>query len=108
MSIVNIKIRGSNYNLSCGEGQEEQLIELAKKYENRLNEFAKSIPRATDSLLFVMAGIIMEDKIRDMEALLKDKAKLPASEDEYSLSKSADIMAEYIENLSSKLDSMYS
>ncbi|MBN9542217.1 MAG: cell division protein ZapA [Alphaproteobacteria bacterium] len=106
MSIVSVKIKGSNYNLSCGDGEEEQLLELAKKFDSRLTELSKAMPRASDSMLFVMAGILMEDKIRDLDNILKDKVKFGDTDGD-SLNKSAEIMAEYIENLAEKLDKMY-
>ncbi|MBN8827723.1 MAG: cell division protein ZapA [Sphingobacteriia bacterium] len=112
MAIVNIKIRNNVYQLSCGEGEEHRLLALAEKLNNKVNELATKLPRSNDLMLMVMAGLLLEDKVEELENQVKNlisKTPIQPKEavNEDAVSDSVEIIAEYIENLALKLDKIY-
>ena len=58
MPNVPIVIDGRQYNLACGQGQEEKLSFLAKNMDKRAGEIRRSCPQIPENLLLVMVGIL--------------------------------------------------
>ena len=62
-----IKILNRDYQIACGEGQEEKLLDLAAKLDERLHQNARSFKGANDITLIILTAIMLEDSIQDSE-----------------------------------------
>ncbi len=67
MSVVNIKIGGRDYQVACGDGQEEHLRLLADEVNDRINvlffssKSNKSKP--SEPMMLVMAALMLADEL---------------------------------------------
>jgi len=68
MANVNIKFNDKDYLLSCEDGQEENLVQLAKYLDSKYNELKKDLGNIGESKLLLISAIKMAD---DYFALLK-------------------------------------
>jgi len=68
MANVNIKFNDKDYLLSCEDGQEENLVQLAKYLDSKYNELKKDLGNIGENKLLLISAIKMAD---DYFALLK-------------------------------------
>ena len=61
MANVNIKFNNKNYLLSCDDGQEESLKELAKHLDSKYNALKESLGNIGESKLLLITAIQMVD-----------------------------------------------
>jgi len=66
MATVEVSINGSMYRLSCDNGQEKKLLELARIVDNQVRGLGGGNV-ADDKLLIVMTAIMFADKIGGLE-----------------------------------------
>ncbi len=66
MAKVSININGRKYALGCEDGEEERLMRLGQKLDDRVNNMADQFGQIGDLRLMVMAGITMLDELDDM------------------------------------------
>ncbi len=80
MAKVNITVNGRRYALGCDDGEEERLIVLGQKLDNRIKDLANQFGQIGDLRLLVMAGITMMDELEDTDSLVEQKAERLASD----------------------------
>ena len=73
MANVNIKFNNKDYLLSCDEGQEENLKELASYLDNKYNELKKNLGNIGESRLLLITSIKMIDDYFDLLKKVKNK-----------------------------------
>ena len=61
MANVNIKFNNKDYLLSCDDGQEEDLKELAKHLDSKYSELKKNLGNIGESKLLLITAIQMVD-----------------------------------------------
>ena len=61
MANVNVKFNNKDYLLSCDDGQEENLKELANYLDNKYNELKKNLGNIGESKLLLITAIQMVD-----------------------------------------------
>ena len=61
MANVNIKFNNKDYLLSCDDGQEENLKELAMHLDSKYNELKKNLGNIGESKLLLITAIQMVD-----------------------------------------------
>ena len=71
MANVNIKFNNKDYLLSCDEGQEESLRELAKYLDKKYNMLKKNLGNIGESKLLLITSIQMVDDYFDLFKKLK-------------------------------------
>lgn len=68
MNILEIEICNKKYKISCQEGEEEHILELSTKVNNRINNLQEKFGnKADDRLLFVINSIVMEDELHNLK-----------------------------------------
>lgn len=68
MNVIEIKIGNKNYKISCRDGEENHIISLSKKLNERFkNLSARFSHKADDSLLLVIIGIVLEDELQNLK-----------------------------------------
>lgn len=71
MSVVKININNKPYEIFCENGKEENLIALASKINDRINQIKKEMPSAGPERSFVIAILMMADYIEELENKIK-------------------------------------
>jgi len=66
MANVNIKFNNKDYLLSCDEGQEENLIELANHLDSKYTELKKNLGNIGENKLLLITAIKIVDDYFDL------------------------------------------
>ncbi len=66
MSEVTLKINKRGYSLSCDEGQEKRLVELAGYVDGRLKDIAASGAATNESHLLVLTSLVLADEVYEL------------------------------------------
>ena len=117
MAKVSIDVNGRKYALGCDDGEEERLMRLGAKLNERVTMLANQFGQIGDLRLLVMAGITLSDELDDMtgnisgeaakmtEQMRKDSdaALAAAKSSEYEATDSLIKAAERIELLAARL-----
>lgn len=114
MPVVDIQLRHKRHAVSCGEGQEEHVKELAKTLDDRLAHLSSALGNTTDYTLLVMAALMMEDELATLQENAnsnehKQSQTRTESTDSHrikdqQLAKSLETTAERIENLAKLIE----
>ena len=67
-----IKILNRDYQVNCGPGEEQKLLDLAATLDKRLRESEKIFKGANENLLIVLTALILEDQNQDLKNKLED------------------------------------
>lgn len=66
MGKVSLDINGRKYGMGCEDGEEDRLLRLGQKLDDRVNAMANQFGQIGDIRLMVMAGITLLDELEDM------------------------------------------
>ena len=72
MANVNIKFNNKDYLLSCDDGQEENLKELANHLDSKYNELKKNLGNIGENKLLLITAIQMVDDYFDLLQKVKN------------------------------------
>jgi len=117
MGKVSLDINGRKYAMGCEDGEEERLLRLGQKLDDRVTKMANQFGQIGDLRLLVMAGITMMDEVEDtMENLdlrvdaraaglrkERDTALQASAKTETEAAKALSAAAKRIEKLAAKL-----
>ena len=73
MANVNIKFNNKDYLLSCDDGQEENLKELASHLDTKYNELKKNLGNIGENKLLLISAIQMVDDYFDLSKKVNSK-----------------------------------
>jgi len=117
MATVMVTIDGKTYRMACEKGQEDYLIELARRFDRYIGHLKSSFGEIGDHRLSVMAGIMVLDEMGACEkrlnalenenhTLIEEKNRLTqqTKQREHSLARTIEEMAKRIERLGQRLD----
>src|ERR1700730_9914169 len=79
MPLVSIQIANRTYELTCGDGEEERVQELAAYVDEKVGELRKQLPGAPEIKLMVFASLILADESREARASATDSAETLAT-----------------------------
>ena len=66
MANINVKFNKKDYLLSCDDGQEENLLELANYLDSQYNELQKKLGNIGENKLLLITAIKMTDDYYDL------------------------------------------
>ena len=75
MANVNIKFNGKDYLLSCDDGQEENLKELANHLSKKFNELKSNLGNIGENKLLLISSIKVIDEYYDLVKKIESKRK---------------------------------
>ena len=75
MANVNIKFNGKDYLLSCDDGQEENLKELANHLSKKFNELKLNLGNIGENKLLLISSIKVIDEYYDLVKKIDSKRK---------------------------------
>ena len=70
MAKISVDINGRKYALGCNEGEQDRLMRLGQKLDERVKNMATQFGQIGDLRLFVMAGLTMLDELEEMNKSL--------------------------------------
>ena len=73
MANINIKFNNKDYLLSCDDGQEENLQELAQHLDSKYSELKKNLGNLGENKLLLITAIQMVDDYFDLFKKVKEK-----------------------------------
>lgn len=105
MPQVTVKVNGREYDLTCGDGEEAHLLELAQYVDAKINAVRGSGTNVSDAQLLLMAGIVIADELSDATEATGGLAVLgPSGADR--LAEIFDISASRLEALTGRLETL--
>ena len=75
MANVNIKFNGKDYLLSCDDGQEDRLKELANFLDNRFKSLQITLGNIGENKLLLISSITVVDEYYDLLKKIESKKK---------------------------------
>ena len=75
MANVNIKFNGKDYLLSCDDGQEENLKELASHLNEKFNELKSNLGNIGENKLLLISSIKVVDEYFDLVKKINSKKR---------------------------------
>jgi len=102
MPEVSVQIANRNYELACGDGEEERVQELAAYVDEKVVELRRQLRGTPEVKLLVFAALILADESREARGIAKaaESAKASATD-------SAETLATALEDLiTSRVDKM--
>lgn len=75
MAKVSININGRKYALGCDDGEEERLMRLGQKLDERISMLANQFGQIGDLRLLVMAGITLTDEAEELRENVEAEAE---------------------------------
>jgi cell division protein ZapA len=98
MSDVSVTVNRQNYIIACDDGQEAQLIELARDLDARIADLVSSLGQIGDQRLLVMAALLYADEAAAAKQQAAEAATAPR-EDEAALAARIEKLAERVRGL---------
>ncbi len=107
MANVNINFNGKDYLLSCDNGQEEHLIELAEYLNKKFKELKSELGNIGESKLLLISSIkIIDEYYETKKSIDKKKEEFYILSDRFKELKS--LVLEYKENKDKEIDKLSS
>ncbi len=66
MAEVNLTIQGRNYGVSCQDGQEQRVMDLAAYVDQRIAGVAQSGAASNENHLLVLTALMLSDEVFDL------------------------------------------
>ncbi len=106
MSEVTVQINNRGYSLSCDQGQEGRIRELAAFVDSRLKDIAAAGAACTESHLLVLTSLVLADELFELREEIQAmrqygapaQGESPRNEEEEML------IAQAIEHLAGKIE----
>ena len=73
MAQVALTLNGRAYQISCDDGQEDHLRDLAEYVDKRIQELVASVGQVGEARLLVMAGLLIADELSEAFRQLDDR-----------------------------------
>lgn len=102
MGKVHIVINNRGYDVSCDDGQEAEVGELAQDLARRVDRLAQSVGQIGDARLLLMAALLVAD---ELAAAKRELARLAGGgEEEEKLAQSLESLASRVEAIAAKME----
>jgi cell division protein ZapA len=79
MAQVTIRINGFTYPVSCEDGQEQHLTEMAAEVDRRITSIKSLGSQTGESRLLVLAALLLADELHDTKTALATKDSTPSA-----------------------------
>ncbi|MFQ5939325.1 MAG: cell division protein ZapA [Alphaproteobacteria bacterium] len=101
-----VTINGHSYQITCDDGQEAHLRELAQYIDKRVAELVAAMGQVGDMRLMVMTSLLIADELWDARAKLSDPRAGNGKDAKAAKALDADIesLAQRIEDIAARLE----
>jgi cell division protein ZapA len=108
MAQVTVRVGGYSHPVSCEDGQERHLAELAAEVDKRVASIKAMGGQFGESRLLLLAALLLADEVHDLKLALEQAhpspATAPAAADDPKLAERLARIAERIEGIAQGLD----
>jgi cell division protein ZapA len=106
MPQVAVTINGRKYAVACDEGQEERTRDLARYVEGKVAEFAKTLDKAVDSQLLLLASLVIADELAEATETVRRlrRGQVPATNGRDAAAET--VLANGIDNLAQRIEAI--
>ena len=107
MSQVTVTINGRKYDISCDNGEEAHLTQLAEYVDRRVGELVTKVGQVGDARLLVMTSLLCADELSEVYTELdtvRDK-KLNVTQNTFEVN-DLELMTARIESIAEKLEAV--
>ena len=107
MAQVTVTINGRNYDISCDNGEEGRLMQLAEHVDRQVGDLVAKVGQVGDARLLVMVNLLFADELSEVHLEL-DVAKSEKSNVTQNTSAISDLelMTARIESIAEKLEAI--
>ena len=92
-----------NFQLLCNDGSENQLIELARKLDEKIAEIKTANPASSFELLLVMSALSLQDQTQNLNNKLDKINGSKNNDEDEKFAETLSTIALYLENLAQKI-----
>jgi cell division protein ZapA len=103
MPTVEILVNGRRHEVSCGEGEETRVRQLASYVDRRIADLAKGQSQIGDARLLLMASLVVADELSDAFDEIK---RLRATLEDQGFGDSERVAASVLEQITQKIDAI--
>ncbi len=107
MGQVSITVNGKAYVLTCGDGEEQHLIRMARSVDKRITEIVGAVGQVGEARLLLVAALMATDELWDaLRQVEQLRAEIDAAAGESSgpaLGGEIDSLAQTIEGIAEDL-----
>lgn len=108
MAELTLTINGKNFNITCDDGQEQRVIDLAHFIDGRLQDVSRAGAAHNESHLLVLTSLMLADEIFELRDQIYNNGGEPMSagkirEDELAIAQAIESIAERIDGLAGKI-----
>ncbi len=107
MPELTLTINNKTYDITCDEGQEQRVLDLASYLDERMRQIARSGAAQSESHLFVLMSLMLSDEVFELQQQVADfnEHGEPGS---YSSQPQIDeaLVSEAIQNLSGRISEL--
>ncbi len=68
MAQVTLTVNGRNYEVACGDGEEERIRSLSREIDARVRAMADAVGQVGEARLLLMASLILADEMKELSA----------------------------------------
>ncbi|ADE30315.1 cell division protein ZapA [Rickettsia prowazekii] len=104
MPIVTVTLNNKSFQLYCNNGDEEKVLSLADKLNDKIAEIKLSSPTASFDLLLVMASLNAQAEIAILTEKLYKNGFQNNNHEEEKFAETLTTIASYLENLARKME----
>ena len=72
MPQVTVTVNNRNYTISCGDGEEAHLLDLASYYDKQVKLLSEEVGQVGETRLLLLGGLLIADQLSDMVSKLDD------------------------------------
>ena len=106
MPEVSVQIANRDYELACGDGEEERVQELAAYVDEKIADLRRQLPGTPEVKLLVFAALILADESREARGIAKaaESARASATDSAETLATALeDLITSRVDKLSKKV-----
>src|SRR5918994_4037430 len=94
MPEVSVQIANRDYELACGDGEEERVQELAAYVDEKVVELRRQLPATPEVKLLVFAALILADESREARGIAKaaESARASATDSAETLATALEVL----------------
>jgi cell division protein ZapA len=102
MPQVAVRIANRTYDLACGEGEEQRVLDLASYVEEKMSILQKQIPGAPEIKLLVLTALLLAEESREARSV----AAQARSASETAVDKAETLASTLEELITTRVDKM--
>lgn len=101
MAQVTVQINGRNYQVACGDGEQERISGLAAFVDGKVQELVGSLGNIGDQRLLVMASLLLADELWEQR---EGGAPPKPSNSETKSAAAIEALADRLDQIASRLE----